>query len=1744
MILHRSCIILFFILSLLVADSACLDIYSFVDGMIPNNGLLHRVLERLKDQEESFQDSMFSIDHIVVTSNQTVNVTDPTPYHPGQENFPTQAAVGTYTLVLPTHGQDIYVYTRAAGEYQFDLSGPAQTLTWPMEDTGAATFLFFASILKMNNNGDVVICREPIVNPTATVGYSHGVRCRYYDLDTETLTYTENTGLPAGWGGYTAGLTSVQLSHPMGWTDGAFVLSVANTSLQTISVEVWEGVSFDYLGSRRFTLDEGGQGYLFGYAVDVNDDTIFIGTPFAMTVFQCPIANTTGPMDMADCDSLIFGAMPMGMFSSSLSAADGYMLVTAPRAALSVAFPYMTETRTLPDSSSFTMHRLPDSMEDAFVFEWDNPFALPAEYTTARGGFSAVAGALGDVHLIYFPGPTDAHRTAMTADLSATMLWDTTRDMDEPLWGIVRPHMGSPAQVDFHETHDWVEPVSVVVGRHLHDEDTTHTVHELWVFTVGLATDFADVYIILFIAFVAAVALIVLLLAALLAAVFVVSSLSSVLFMLAIIVGAGLVFGTLGGLVASVAFLVRWSFRMVRMRRQRAETKAELAQLNIRPDHPIFSTILDFYVPPSQIQETTLIASGGFGSVSRAVYKGQVVAVKKMHELIQSDPKAMDEFAREARSLVNLRHRHVVGFVGATLKLPNIFLVTEYCQLGSLDQYLATLRNKQQLSGARLTDLLAQAAEGLAFVHSRRFIHRDVKAANFFVGVEDYVALGRPKQRIVVKVGDLGLAVSTKNKTISNVGTPGYSAPEVHQETYTNKVDVFSFGVTMWACFSGREPFDDIPDAHPMQILQMVAAGRRPQLDAVPAEVAPLVQRCWQAEADSRPTMREVAIALRHLEGEVMTANPDATVYRYDSVTTFTSTNFSDFGRGLKIFERSENLHIILPQPENNRVDDYILTKGPGTSPTFTIEHFHTFTSSRDMPRYGHFTALTDDLLFLSGSYQIEVYGWDRISAVWQDTPVVVDSYPGAGFSDESSLFIAVNKDNDLLTVKPIPFDNTTDGTVAHTHCSGGTAPTCSPLTLMPEPAGLVRPFGYSTYLGHGLAFLPRPSPTEPADFFVGAMYNGTSFQGTVISYSGGGAASELVTLVNDTMAYFNGHTFEVHDDTTRSLFFTLMGGTVTTARDGDCLLWAGTGLSRVYVACVSTGSVSWVDNDDNDGPDAAVNFGYFITVAGDIVGITADATVNHRPGTKEVDLEAQSSKLWLFRLGLGQFDFYAAPKLALRNASVDVLGHGPVFGLTQLPTSLPRLPRSHEDWYGADYESALYPMGDDILVATRHLNTSVSAESPGSVVSLYYLTPLSEPVLRPWIRGAINGGRDLIWGMLFEDNATIRTAMQAAALGLVLIFAVLTTGLALIGGTIFAAWHVILLIGDVIVTAGGLVTAVGAVLYGVLQGVRLMQRRAQRKETKAELALLNITPDHALFKLIFSFYVPPSQIQETTLIASGGFGSVSRAVYKGQVVAVKKMHELIQSDPKAMDEFAREARSLVNLRHRHVVGFVGATLKLPNIFLVTEYCQLGSLDQYLATLRNKQQLSGARLTDLLAQAAEGLAFVHSRRFIHRDVKAANFFVGVEDYVALGRPKQRIVVKVGDLGLAVSTKNKTISNVGTPGYSAPEVHQETYTNKVDVFSFGVTMWACFSGREPFDDIPDAHPMQILQMVAAGRRPQLDAVPAEVAPLVQRCWQAEADSRPTMREVAIALRHLEGEVMTANPTHLRGRMTTM
>lgn len=187
------------------------------------------------------------------------------------------------------------------------------------------------------------------------------------------------------------------------------------------------------------------------------------------------------------------------------------------------------------------------------------------------------------------------------------------------------------------------------------------------------------------------------------------------------------------------------------------------------------------------------IDRGGFGEVYYALSdSGKEVALK----LIQQNEETE---LRGVAQCLNLKHPNLVTLFDVRKDRDgDHWIVMEYVSGKGLDQVIAD--RPAGMTPAEIEPWLEGISAGIAFLHDRGIVHRDVKPANIF------------REHNVVKVGDVGLSKfmspSKRSAQTESVGTVYYMAPEVARGRYGPEVDVYSLGVIVYEMLTGRVPFD------------------------------------------------------------------------------------------------------------------------------------------------------------------------------------------------------------------------------------------------------------------------------------------------------------------------------------------------------------------------------------------------------------------------------------------------------------------------------------------------------------------------------------------------------------------------------------------------------------------------------------------------------------------------------------------------------------------------------------------------------------------------------------------------------------------------------------------------------------------------------------------------------------------------------------------------------------------------
>jgi len=204
--------------------------------------------------------------------------------------------------------------------------------------------------------------------------------------------------------------------------------------------------------------------------------------------------------------------------------------------------------------------------------------------------------------------------------------------------------------------------------------------------------------------------------------------------------------------------------------------EAEKERREKEKQRPVISVPI---IPQEQIKfrETDKLGEGGFGVVYKGVYQYGEVAIKQL-KMTAMSAEAIDEFQKEAAIMSELHHPNIVHFYGISVDPTGRYsMVMEYMPNGSL---YGVLHNRQPLEWSVRYRVAGDVTSGLALLHSRNILHRDLKSLN--------VLLYSQGVRIRAKLTDFGLS-KVKSETASvtstgagqSVGTLPWMAPELFQ---------------------------------------------------------------------------------------------------------------------------------------------------------------------------------------------------------------------------------------------------------------------------------------------------------------------------------------------------------------------------------------------------------------------------------------------------------------------------------------------------------------------------------------------------------------------------------------------------------------------------------------------------------------------------------------------------------------------------------------------------------------------------------------------------------------------------------------------------------------------------------------------------------------------------------------------------------------------------------------------------
>ncbi|RZC72655.1 hypothetical protein C5167_048131 [Papaver somniferum] len=257
-------------------------------------------------------------------------------------------------------------------------------------------------------------------------------------------------------------------------------------------------------------------------------------------------------------------------------------------------------------------------------------------------------------------------------------------------------------------------------------------------------------------------------------------------------------------------------------------------------------------VPPgSRWKKGKLLGRGTFGHVYVGFNResGEMCAMKEV-TLFADDAKSREsakQLGQEIILLSRLRHPNIVQYYGTETVDDRLYIYLEYVSGGSIYKLL---QDYGQFGELAIRSYTQQILSGLAYLHAKNTVHRDIKGANILVD---------PNGR--VKLADFGMAkhITGQSCPLSFKGSPYWMAPEVIKNSSgcNLAVDIWSLGCTVLEMATTKPPWSTYEG-----VAAMFKIGNSKELPAIPDHLSEegkeFVKLCLQRNPLHRPTAAQL----------------------------------------------------------------------------------------------------------------------------------------------------------------------------------------------------------------------------------------------------------------------------------------------------------------------------------------------------------------------------------------------------------------------------------------------------------------------------------------------------------------------------------------------------------------------------------------------------------------------------------------------------------------------------------------------------------------------------------------------------------------------------------------------------------------------------------------------------------------------------------------------------------------------
>ncbi len=259
------------------------------------------------------------------------------------------------------------------------------------------------------------------------------------------------------------------------------------------------------------------------------------------------------------------------------------------------------------------------------------------------------------------------------------------------------------------------------------------------------------------------------------------------------------------------------------------------------------------------------IGAGGFGVVYRAISPtGEEVAIKEYlpgalaRRAVSSDrivaaPEkqalyrmGMRCFLEEGRALAQISHPSVVHVLNFLHANDTVYLVMNYLEGASLQQFIMTavsLHQPKVFRESTIRSLFDEILRGLRVVHQHTMLHLDIKPANIFITEND--------RAVLIDFGAARNVLHNDGKYLQPMFTPGFSGPEMQQKgkAIGPWTDIYAIGACIFSCMKGHPPPDIAREQGVSQLSQYMLQLRTNYTE----NLVDIVRRCMAQDPQDRP---------------------------------------------------------------------------------------------------------------------------------------------------------------------------------------------------------------------------------------------------------------------------------------------------------------------------------------------------------------------------------------------------------------------------------------------------------------------------------------------------------------------------------------------------------------------------------------------------------------------------------------------------------------------------------------------------------------------------------------------------------------------------------------------------------------------------------------------------------------------------------------------------------------------------